>query len=126
MDIGDACTLWLIFSSNNYALSPLNLSIPLIENVRFEGHYWASDSQYVYFYDWFWRAANRSVYRVNIRDKPVEKIATVGGRAHNLGFLEHVGRFEALRFNVTAARSEHPPHLCARLAAGIIDMGIEQ
>ena len=28
MEIGDACTAWLVSSSNNYALSPVNLSIP--------------------------------------------------------------------------------------------------
>jgi hypothetical protein len=27
VEIGDACTSWLTFPSNNYALSPLNLSI---------------------------------------------------------------------------------------------------
>jgi N-carbamoylputrescine amidase len=29
VEIGDACTSRLVFSSNNYALSPVNLSIPV-------------------------------------------------------------------------------------------------
>jgi len=28
VEIGDLCTMWLIFLSGNYALSPVNMSIP--------------------------------------------------------------------------------------------------
>ena len=50
----------------------------LIELERYRGFYWSADSQYIYYSDPFFRGFDRSVHRVNIRDKTVEKIVTVG------------------------------------------------
>jgi hypothetical protein len=46
--------------------------------VKLQWHFWSKDENYVYYNDPFWRAPDQAVYRVNIHDKTVEKIARLG------------------------------------------------
>lgn len=50
----------------------------LVENVRMDGFYWAESNQNLYYHDWVWAAPDRAVYRVNVEDKTVQKIARIG------------------------------------------------
>ncbi len=50
----------------------------LLEDVELAAHYWANDGQFIYYHDPFWRAQDRAIYRVDIRDKTVDKIARTG------------------------------------------------
>jgi Tol biopolymer transport system component len=51
----------------------------LLKNVISEGYSWTPGSQYITYYEPFWRATERWTYRVNINEKTPEKIAVVGG-----------------------------------------------
>jgi Tol biopolymer transport system component len=50
----------------------------LVELEEYEGHFWAKDSQHIYYSDPFYSGPDRSLYRLHIGDKTSEKIATVG------------------------------------------------
>jgi len=54
------------------------LSETLVANVS-RGHYiWANDNQHIYYYGNYSRGPDRSLYRVNINDKVVEKVVRFG------------------------------------------------
>lgn len=50
----------------------------LLDDVSIERFYWAESNQYIYYHAWIWDAFDRSVFRVNIEDKAVQKVAPFG------------------------------------------------
>ena len=83
-----------VFSQGSLKLFEIETGIlkTLVEEVEQGNYRWANDSQFVYYFDHFDRGAERSFYRVSIKDKAVEKIVQIGEvRAAWGGFGPYVG-----------------------------------
>jgi len=64
-------------SLNLFEIKTGNLNT-LVEDVEQGNYRWANDSQFIYLIDHFNRGAERSLYRVSIENKAVEKVAQIG------------------------------------------------
>ena len=50
----------------------------IVGEMPIERHYWDRGSEHVFFYEPFWRADARSLYKVNIRTREIEPVTNVG------------------------------------------------
>ena len=50
----------------------------IVEEIPIERHYWDGASEHVFFYEPFWRADARTLFKVNIHTKDIEQVAIVG------------------------------------------------